>query len=425
MNIYLKQLLIDAIIIPIAYLVLRLIFKKSIIFNFGFYTVFFVIFVSFMTVVGQNLGGLNTLWITPLNVFGGYILFTYINRTLRKPLEHSIAQVRELSEGNLQIKVQQSDSENELGILNNALADLIHKLSTIINDIRINAENLASSSQQLSSSSEQLSQGASEQASSLEEVSSTMEEISANIQQNTNNAEQTQKVSQEASVGMIQVEEQSVKAIEANKTIAEKITIINDIAFQTNILALNAAVEAARAGEHGKGFAVVASEVRKLAEHSKLAAEQIVTLAKSSLNLSEGAGNIMRETLPKIEHTTLLIQEISSASVEQNNGASQVNNAIQQMNSITQQNAASSEELALNAEELAVQAQQLNEAISFFKTGEKTIEKGFKGKNSIAKTKPFVNKEKMIPKKKVTNVASSKGANIYLDDTRDNDFEHF
>ena len=168
---------------------------------------------------------------------------------------------------------------------------------------------------------------------------------------------------------MQDVAEKSQNAVEANKNIANKITIINDIAFQTNILALNAAVEAARAGEHGRGFAVVAAEVRKLAERSKLAAEEIVGLAQKSLDLSQGAGVVMSETMPKIDNTTKLVQEISAASLEQNNGATQVNNAIQQLNNVTQQNAAASEELATSSEELSSQAIQLKEIISFFNTG--------------------------------------------------------
>ncbi len=234
-----------------------------------------------------------------------------------------------------------------------------------------NSNNLLAASSQVRNASEHLSQGASEQATSIEEVSSTMEHITANIEQNRINSLQTEKVSMLASNSVKQVAEKSQKSVEANKAISGKITIINGIAFQTNLLALNAAVEAARAGEHGKGFAIVASEVRKLAESSKNAADEIVKLAMPGLTLSEEARSLMLETIPRIDNTSKLIQEITSASLEQSNGATQVNSAIQQLNNVTQINAASSEQLAAQAEELAAQAEQLNNSISFFKLTER------------------------------------------------------
>lgn len=256
---------------------------------------------------------------------------------------------------------------DEIGQLANALNSMVIKILDIVQDIKNGANNISSASHQLSSASQQMSQGASEQASSIEEVSSTMEEITANISQNTENAQETEKISNQANDGMKVVAERSSNAAKANEKIASKITIITDIAFQTNILALNAAVEAARAGEHGKGFAVVAAEVRKLAERSKVAAEEIISLSGESLKLAKSAGAEISTAIPRVERTTGLVKEISAASIEQNNGANEVNNAIQQLNTITQQNAASSEELASNAEELSSQAELLSDMIEFFR----------------------------------------------------------
>ncbi|MCW3789826.1 methyl-accepting chemotaxis protein, partial [Plebeiibacterium sediminum] len=190
---------------------------------------------------------------------------------------------------------------------------------------------------------------------------------SASIHQNSDNAIETAKVSEEANNDSNKVNEHAQEANKAMAFISQKISIINDIAMQTNILALNASVEAARAGEHGRGFAIVAGEVRKLAEQSKIAADEINTLTKKGLDLASITGNLMTDIIPKISTTTMLVQEIAAASQEQNNGASQVNSAIQQLNEITQENAAASEELASSAEMLADQAENLKSTISFFK----------------------------------------------------------
>jgi methyl-accepting chemotaxis protein len=279
------------------------------------------------------------------------------------------AELEQLSQGDLTIKPPKGaeDRKDEVGDLARSFSVTVGNLKSLITDLLYSSEQVAAAGKQISSTSQMLSQGANEQAASVEEVLATMEQIAANIQQNTENAQRTEKISVQAQQGIAEVTEKSVRAIEATKVIAEKIKVINDIAFQTNILALNAAVEAARAGEHGKGFAVVASEVRKLAERSKTAADEIVVMATQSHNLSEEAGVKMKETLPHVENTTRLVQEIASASTEQSNGARHVNSAIQQLNNVTQQNASASEQLASNAEELSAQADQVKELVSYFK----------------------------------------------------------
>jgi len=188
-----------------------------------------------------------------------------------------------------------------------------------------------------------------------------------------------------ATEGIKQGSESTNIAVDAMKNIADKIKIVNDIAFQTNILALNAAVEAARAGEHGKGFAVVAAEVRKLAERSKIAADEIDLLSKNGVEVSEKAGKKLTEIVPEIEKTARLVQEIAAASNEQNSGADQVNNAIQQLNQVTQQNAAASEEMATSSEELSSQAEELKRIISFFKVNDNNNQFSFNKKQTQKK----------------------------------------
>lgn len=273
---------------------------------------------------------------------------------------------RNISDGNLMQRIF-IRSKDELGELVDFINKMAQSMGEILMGVRKAAEELTLSTREISDTANSISEGANESAASIEEVSSTMEEISANIEANSQNAGQTDKISDQVNRKMQEVAERSRAAVDANRIISEKIKIINDIAFQTNLLALNAAVEAARAGEHGKGFAVVATEVRKLAENSKKAADEIVNLSQQSLTLAENEVNSMMELIPELDKTVLMIREISSASKEQTQGAVQINGTIQQLNAVTQNNATVSEQLSSSALEIARQAEQLRDLIAFFK----------------------------------------------------------
>lgn len=288
-----------------------------------------------------------------------------LTRAITKPVFLGVAFAKSLAEGNMtaQLDVVQKD---EIGMLADALRNMRDRLTTIVQEVQSASQNVSSGSGQLSSAAQQLSQGAAEQASSGEEVSSSMEEMAASIRQNSDNAHSTdqlaRKAAQNAESGGGAVNE----TVSAMKDIAERITIIEEIARNTNLLALNAAIEAARAGEHGKGFAVVASEVRKLAERSQKAAVEISDVSRKSVSVAEDAGKTIKQVVEDIRKTAELVQEISASSNEQNSGAEQINTALQQLDQVTQQNAGSSEEIASTAEELSAQAEQLEETMSFF-----------------------------------------------------------
>ena len=254
--------------------------------------------------------------------------------------------------------------------LKNDANESSEKLSQIIDEVRAAGDALTSAAAQVSSTAQSLSQSASEQAASVEETTSSIDAMSASITQNSDNARVTNGMAAKASKEGSEGGEAVALTVQAMKKIAQKISIVDDIAYQTNLLALNAAIEAARAGEHGKGFAVVAAEVRKLAERSQEAAKEIGDLATDSVSTAERAGRLLQEIVPSIQKTSGLVQEIAAASSEQSQSVSQIGTAMGQLNKATQQNASASEELAATSEELSGQAEQLQQSMSFFATSE-------------------------------------------------------
>ena len=287
--------------------------------------------------------------------------------SIGKGLGKIAALVAAVADGDL-TKTVEINTRDEIKDLVDTVNDMSAKLRNIVGSALLASSNVSSGSQELSATAEQVSQGATEQASAAEQASASMEEMAANIKQNADNATQTEKISRQSAKDAEASGEAVNSAVTAMQTIAEKITIVQEIARQTDLLALNAAVEAARAGEHGRGFAVVASEVRKLAERSQIAATEIGAVSAETVKAARTAGDMLAGLVPNIRKTAELVSEISAACREQDIGSSQINEAIQQLDKVTQQNAAASEQMTATSEELSTQAEELQAAISYFRT---------------------------------------------------------
>ncbi|ASB49332.1 methyl-accepting chemotaxis protein [Alkalitalea saponilacus] len=372
MNFFLSNFISITLACIVATILIKKFFKKTAFIKVGLIWLFNLLFLMFTVGLRYKFFEYNTpinLSITAINIIVSSLCFYYAAIALVRPLADAINKLNQLVEGNLDVDTnfKNMTDKNDLGVLLISINKLKISLTEIIANVNLKSDHLAISGKALNSISQQMSHGANEQASSAEEASSSMQEMVANIHQNTENAQHTHSISEKVQNGIKEVNTASRRNLELIRAINDKIRVVNDIAFQTNILALNASVEAARAGEHGKGFSVVAQEVRKLAELSKTAADQIVSMTTETLKSTEGSAKEMETLFSEIEKTGVLVQEIAAASMEQQIGADQINTSFQHFNHVTQQNAAASEEMASSAEELSNHARELKEIISFFR----------------------------------------------------------
>jgi len=348
-----------------------------------------------------------------ISVIVGILLAWIIARGIIGPLMKGMEFAEVVSSGDLTANVD-LNQKDEVGQLADSLSDMASNLKVVVTDVNAATESVSAGSEELSASAQSLSQSVVEQAASIEQISASIEEMSAGVRSNAESAQETEKIANKAAAGAKEGGGAVNEAMDALRSIAERITIIQEIARQTNLLALNAAIEAARAGEHGKGFAVVAAEVRKLAERSGQAAEEISGLSESSLDVADKAGRMLADLVPEIGKTAELVQEIASSSMEQEKGVTEISSSVQQLDHVIQSNASASEEMASTSEELSAQAQALAQAMTFFK-----VDQSVSRSTRVVSSAPV---QQQIAQKQSQALPS--GVDLSMDDD-DGSFERF
>jgi methyl-accepting chemotaxis protein len=305
-----------------------------------------------------------SLFLLPLIMAFGFVVRRAVFRVLGGEPDYAVDITHRIADGDLSVNIKLHP--NDKSSLLFAMQVMVDNLTRIIGQVSSASIRLSNAAGQVLATAGTLSESSSLQAATVTETTLSIEQMTTSITQNTETTKITNKLAGKAAAEAAAGGEAVYTTVNDMKSIASKIGIVDDIAYQTNLLALNAAIEAARAGEHGKGFAVVAAEVRKLAERSQIAAQEIGNLASSSVKQAEHAGEMLGEVLPAIRQTSELVQSIALTSQKQSVGVGQINGAMGQLNRATQQNASASEELTATAAELGEQAEMLQQTMTYF-----------------------------------------------------------
>ncbi len=414
------------VIAPIALLIFRLIFKKSIIFHISSLILEVCAVVAVLSYLISEIGLMHIAWAAPVALLNIFFILLYLMKKIGYPLKKMTELIKEVSNGNLTLHFDEKlqKQKHELGQIASSLNIFFGKLIKSITMIKTSSKEVASASRQLDNVIQQVSTGVSEQASATEEASTSIEQIAASIKQNAENAKYTEQIAGKISNNITNVREAVLSSNEALDNIVEKTTIINEIAEKIDLLAVNAAIEAARAGESGKGFSVVANEVRKLAEISLNAANMINKTSQSSLEQAGISEKKLNEIIPDIQKTTELVKEISATSYEQSTSSDQINNAIQQLAQVTQQNATVTEEMTGHSEQLFALADKLLNNIAYFKTNADELNEDFsipELENYIQKLQKLLNNKKLyrIPNQNNEDSSNSKNKRNTMEENTD------
>ncbi|RLD75918.1 MAG: hypothetical protein DRJ10_14420 [Bacteroidetes bacterium] len=354
--------------IPVAIILMRILFKKSVFTPISIIWVITILITSVNTQARIQVDAYTQAIALPVGILAVVIGIYSAAKYVKGPLNEMVDNLMKLSNGNINIKItnKYANRKDEIGVLANSINNLSKNFNRMISEIQLNSIDLIRTSKELNQILGKLSQNSSSQASSIEEISASMEEITSNISLNAQNSQKTEQISGRTIDAIREGNKSTQLSNNAMKEVAEKIKVINDIAFQTNILALNAAVEAAHAGEAGKGFAVVASEIKKLAEKSDKVAKEVENVSNNVINISKNADSNFDEIIKEATGISELIKEVSVASYEQDTNVQQINLSIQELNKMLQNNASAVDEINSKTNFLDTSAQRLNELISYF-----------------------------------------------------------